>query len=125
MGLDIFKSTEKVVIRDQDSTEKMMIYQLLMMAAICVAAFSLSTNDKKVIMEKWKKSDANCSMKVGSCGGKCLPKIQTMIDCKKECKEPLFKKDGSSYLSEPDSPCVCKCWVEGMNKCRKECMGDC
>ena len=63
-----------------------------MMAAICVAAFSLSTNDKKVIMEKWKKSDANCSMKVGNCGGKCLPKIQTMIDCKKDCKEPLFKK---------------------------------
>merc|ERR1712198_347775 len=101
MGLDIFKSTEKVVIRDQDSTEKMMIYQLLMMAAICVGGFSLSTNDKKIIMEKWEKSDANCRMKVGNCGGKCLPKIQTMLDCLTECGEPKFKKNGSSTLSDP------------------------
>ena len=99
-----------------------------MMAAICFEAFSLGTNDKKIILEKWKKCGmncANCGMKAGKCDGKCLLKIQTILDCRTECGEPHFNKMGSFYFSEPDSPCVCMCWVKGRNKCRKECMGDC
>ena len=102
-----------------------MIYQLLMMAAICFAAFTSIPNPSFHQFQPdpviW--ANAKCGPKVGDCYGLCRLKIQTLVDCRIECGEEPYKRNlkDNGY----DSPCVFKCWSVLGHECRKKCMGVC